>query len=82
MTMIITIKMTHSISDAEVHIPITDQQFKTFLSASSLNNDKIKDRLFSDILFRYEEANKLSEDYFDDFDFNGIFMGTIRKDRT
>ena len=81
MTSVITIKFTHITSGAELLLPINDEQFKTFLSPENLVNDRIKDRLFADVMFRYIESNELKNNYFDDYNFNGIFLGTIRKDR-
>jgi len=82
MTSVITIKFTHITSGAELLLPINDEQFRTFLSPENLVNDRIKDRLFADVMFRYIESNEFENNYFDDYNFNGIFLGTVRKDRT
>ena len=75
---VITIKFTHITSGAELLLPINDEQFKTFLSPENLVNDRIKDRLFADVMFRYIESNELENNYFDDYNFNGIFLGEKR----
>ena len=82
MTSVITIKFTHITSGAELLLPINDEQFRTFMSPENLVNDRIKDRLFADVMFRYIESNEFENNYFDDYNFNGIFLGTVRKDRT
>ena len=82
MTSVITIKFTHITSGAELLLPINDEQFRTFLSPENLVNDRIKDRLFADVMFRYIESNEFENNYFDDYNFYGIFLGTVRKDRT
>ena len=78
MTSVFTIKLTHKISGTEKLVPITDEEFKILITDDSLDNDKIKDRVFADIMHR----TSLVVDWYDHYDFNGIFLGTERKDRT
>ena len=75
MTSVFTIKLTNSTTGALKIIPIEDEQFRLLISEE---DDRIKDRVFADIIYRHDEER----DWFDHYEFNGIFLGTIRKDRT
>ena len=75
MTSVFTIKLTNSTTGALKIIPIEDEQFRLLISEE---DDRIKDRVFADIIYRHNEER----DWLDQYEFNGIFLGTIRKDRT
>ena len=78
MSSVFTIKLTHLTSGAEKLVPITDKEFKILITGETLDDDKIKDRVFADIMSR----TSLVKDWYDHYNFNGIFLGTERKDRT
>ena len=75
MTSVFTIKLTNSTTGALKIIPIEDEQFRLLISEE---DDRIKDRVFADIIYRHDE----DRDWFDHYEFDGIFLGTVRKDRT
>ena len=75
MTSGFVIKLTHMVSGMEKLIPITDEEFKILITGVSLDDDK--DHVFADIMHR----TSLVQDWYEHYDFNGIFMGTVRKDR-
>ena len=75
MTSVFTIKLTNSTTGALKIIPIEDEQFRLLISEE---DDRIKDRVFADIIYRHDEER----DWFDHYEFDGIFLGTVRKDRT
>ena len=75
MTSVFTIKLTNSTTGSLKIIPIEDEQFRLLISEE---DDRIKDRVFADIIYRHDE----DRDWFDHYEFDGIFLGTVRKDRT
>ena len=68
MTSVFTIKLKHLTTGALKLIPIDDEQFRLLIKEDEV------DRVFADVI---EER-----DWLDQYEFNGIFLGTIRKDRT
>ena len=62
----------HNCDDGELYLE--NSKIESIL----LDDDKIKDRVFADIIYRHNEER----DWLDQYEFNGIFLGTIRKDRT
>ena len=75
MTSVFTIKLTNLTTGGLKIIPIEDEQFRLLISEE---DDRIKDRVFADIIYRHDE----DRDWFDHYEFDGIFLGTVRKDRT
>ena len=75
MTSVFTIKLTHLTTGALKLIPIDDEQFRLLITDE---NERIKDRVFADIIYKHDEER----DWFDHYEFDGIFLGTVRKDRT
>ena len=76
MSSVFTIKLTHLISGAEKLIPINDDEFKVLITSPDWNDESY--RVFAEIMSR----TSLVQDWFDQYEFNGIFLGTVRKDRT
>ena len=76
MSSVFTIKLTHLISGAEKLIPINDDEFKVLITSPDWNDESY--RVFAEIMSR----TSLVQDWFDQYEFNGIFLGTERKDRT
>ena len=76
MTSVFTIKLTHLTSGAEKLVPITDEEFKVLVARPDWDDKSYK--VFSEIISR----TSLVQDWFDQYEFNGIFLGTERKDRT
>ena len=76
MTSVFTIKLTHLTTGALKLIPLDDEQFRLLITSEE--DDRIKDRVFADIIYRHDEER----DWLDHYEFNGIFLGTVRKDRT
>ena len=76
MSSVFTIKLTHLISGAEKLIPINDDEFKVLITSPDWNDESY--RVFAEIISR----TSLVQDWFDQYEFNGIFLGTVRKDRT
>ena len=76
MSSVFTIKLTHLISGAEKLIPINDDEFKVLITSPDWNDESYK--VFAEIISR----TSLVQDWFDQYEFNGIFLGTVRKDRT
>ena len=76
MSSVFTIKLTHLISGVEKLIPINDDEFKVLITSPDWNDESY--RVFAEIISR----TSLVQDWFDQYEFNGIFLGTVRKDRT
>ena len=76
MTSVFTIKLTHLTSGAEKLVPITDEEFKVLVARPDWDDKSYK--VFAEIISR----TSLVQDWFDQYEFNGIFLGTERKDRT
>ncbi len=76
MTSVFTIKLTHLTSGAEKLIPINDEEFKVLVARPDWDDESYK--VFAEIISR----TSLVQDWFDQYEFNGIFLGTVRKDRT
>ena len=72
MTSVFTIKLTHMNTGASMIIPINNKEFKSL----TLKDGLYDDHMFVDIMSRSD----LKENWYDYYEFDGIFLGTIRKD--
>jgi len=63
---------------ASMIIPINDNEFKMLVIEGGLYDDMEQLNLLTDMMSR----SSLNEDWYDHYNFNGIFLGTERKDRT
>jgi len=76
MTSVFTIKLSHMTTGASMIIPINDNEFKMLVIEGGLYDDMEQLNLLSDIMFR----SSLNKDWYDHYNFDGIFLGSTRKD--
>ena len=60
----------------KIDVPLDREQFNHLVTWKEFHDERFLDRMFADIVFRYEE-----EGYnLDAYDFKGIFVGTEKQD--
>ena len=73
---VFTIKLTHLATGTEKMVPITKNEFNALIVKGDLNDDRVQDRIFADILYNSD----VGDDWYDHYKYDGIFMGKVRKD--
>tara|TARA_Y100001951_G_C11144561_1_gene185579 strand:+ start:179 stop:424 length:246 start_codon:yes stop_codon:yes gene_type:complete len=64
----------------EVLIPIDRDQFNHLFTWKEHHDERTLDRMFADIIFRYEEKQGLKIKLIDDYKYVGIFVGSVKQD--
>ena len=73
-TNVFTIKLTHLATGKERVIPITRDDFNHFVTWNDVQEgDGTMDKLLSDIMQRTD----IEKNWFDNYEVNGIFVGTL-----
>ena len=81
MTSVFTLKFTKSSNPSkEVYVPIDRDQFNHLFTWKEHHDERTLDRMFADIVFRYEEKLGLKENWIDDYKYKGIFVGSVKQD--